>query len=149
MTTYAPDDVPLLDDEDPAVIAPAPGVRIRAWRQLAGVPYGDGLEPSERRDEGTARAAARWTEEEVARVDAAIRTVARKVLERRPMCPEFTADNVWRELGVEFPVTKGLTGRLIAAVGKGVIYNTHRTTIADRGGRPRPRPAPHRVGRNA
>lgn len=116
----------------------APGVRIREWRELAGVPYHDGLEPLDRRDEGTARAGAKWTDEEQAQVDRAIRTVAAKVL-RTPagntaVDGTFTADNVWRELGPEFPVTKGLTGRLIAAAGKGIIRNTGRTTIADRGG---------------
>lgn len=174
MTTYAEEDETLITIDGQPVVEteaqrlrrtlvdvlaalesgePAPGFRIRAWREVAGVPYLDGLEPTERRDEGTARAARRWTDEEVAAVDRAIRTVAAKCVAkfREQRAPahvddvllhvgrsdpllEFTADNVWRELGPEFPVTKGLTGRLIAAKGDGVIRNTGTTRIADRGG---------------
>jgi hypothetical protein len=161
MTTYAPEDDTLVTVDGTPVIesetdrlrralvnvlahveagTPAPGHRIRAWRELAGVPYVDGLTPTDRRDEGTARAARKWTDDEVAAVDKAIATVARKAASRAPFLGAvdgagvFTADNVWRELGPEFPVTKGLTGRLIKAANDGIIRNTGTTRIADRGG---------------
>lgn len=117
---------------------PAPGSRIRAWRELAGTAYDDNLTPTERRDEGIARAAAKWTAEESARVDEAIAHVAaqarhdartRKVGDG---LEEFTTADVWRELGEGFPITKGIAGRMLAAKGAGIIANTGRTVIAPR-----------------
>lgn len=116
------------------------GNRIRAWRELAGTTYVDGLEPFERGMEGSARAAAKWTDEEVAQVDAAIAAVARR---RRAEADEladvigtehaiiegtFTTADVWAELGEGFPVTKGIAGRMTSAKGAGIIESTGRTT---------------------
>jgi hypothetical protein len=82
--------------------------------------------PAERRDEGTERAASRWTAAEEGRVDDAIARAAREL-------PTFTADDVWERCpGV--PVTKGLAGRLLAAARAGTIENTGATTTAQRGG---------------
>lgn len=113
---------------------PAPGNRIRAWRELAGTEYVDGLEPFERGMEGSARAAAKWTDEEVAKVDQAIRDVAAQAAhdQRTRQLPgadgTFTTADVWRELGEGFPVTKGIAGRMTAAKGAGIIESTGRTT---------------------
>lgn len=76
---------------------------------------------------GTARAASCWTLEEIKAVDAAIDTVAL-------LKEEFTADDVWEVLGPDFPVTKGLAGRLRSAVSRGMIRGTGKTAIARRGG---------------
>lgn len=118
---------------------PAPGNRVRAWRQL--IPAAPGIDRTatawDRAIEGSLRAQARWTPEEVAAVDAAIATVAARA---RAMhtdfngLEDFTADDVWAELGPGFTVTKGLTGRLMAAKHAGLIVNTGRTIIANRGG---------------
>lgn len=128
----------------------APGNRIRAWRELAGTEYVDGLEPLERGMEGSARAAARWTPEELAQVDAAIRAVAASRLDvaRTALAPsyvddlmaypetsdkllEFTTADVWAMLGEGFPVTKGIAGRMIAAKNAGLIRSTGRTTYPE------------------
>ena len=69
-----------------------------------------------------------WTPEQQLQVDNAIRKMAR-------MLPRFTADEVWYELGAAFPVTKGMTARLLVAQRKGIIKNTGQTTFANRGGR--------------
>lgn len=123
---------------------PAPGNRVRAWREL--VPTAPGVDrtetPWDRAIDGTLRAAAKWTQEEAAAVDQAIRDVAHR--KRSSVDPglrswaiddgwvdlEFTAADVWAELGPGFTVTKGLAGRLIAAAHAGLIANTGRTTIA-------------------
>lgn len=118
---------------------PAPGTRIRAWRELAGTAYTDGATPTERRDDGIARAAAKWTPEETAAVDKAIATVAQRHRDAWSGCAgavfalEFTTADVWAELGDGFPVTKGIAGRMLAAKGAGLIANTGRTTIAPAG----------------
>ena len=78
--------------------------------------------------ESQASANAKWTPQEQDRVDAAIRKMAR-------MLPRFTADQVWYELGASFPVTKGMTARLLVAQRNGVIRNTGETTFAERGGK--------------
>lgn len=123
------------------------GNRIRAWRELAGTTYVDGLEPFERGMEGSARAAAKWTDEEVAAVDKAIATIARTrwddfarthapsyveelatYPDRSDKCIEFTTADVWAELGEGFPVTKGIAGRMTSAKGAGLIRSTGRTT---------------------
>jgi hypothetical protein len=74
-----------------------------------------------------ASATAKWTLQQQDQVDAAIRKMAR-------MMPEFTADQVWYELGASFPVTKGMTARLLVAQRAGVIKNSGLTTFAERGG---------------
>jgi len=74
-----------------------------------------------------ASANARWTPQQRADVDAAIRKMAR-------MQPRFTADEVWHELGPTFPVTKGMTARLAHAQRQGIIKNTGMIKIANRGG---------------
>lgn len=124
---------------------PVPGNRIRSWRELAGTEYVDGLETFERGMEGSARAAAKWTDEEVAQVDAAIRAIVerlrakqRDTIERTRAAnyrvtdeafPQtFTTAAVWAELGEGFPVTKGIAGRMIAAKSAGLIKSTGRTT---------------------
>lgn len=99
------------------------GTRVRALRDRAGIR--PDATPEQLRDEGIARAAARWTSEELAAVDKAIRDVA---AEGEP----FTTDDVWRKLGPGFPVTKGIAGRLLAAVGAGVIVNTGLTDRSTR-----------------
>lgn len=128
----------------------APAWRVRSWRELAGRPavVDQPATPDDRRDEGIARAAAKWTDDEVAQVDAAIATVARRhrtaylewLLEQRPEDEEpwpypntptpadLTTADVWAELGAGFPVTKGIAGRMIAARSAGLIENTGRTT---------------------
>ena len=130
---------------------PAPAFRVRAWRELAGLPKvtDEPATPEDRRDEGIARAAAKWTDEEVAAVDEAIRAVAATALaeaaelevryargERLPASAKLygtlTTADVWQELGEDFPVTKGIAGRMLAAKGAGLIENTGRTVIAPR-----------------
>jgi hypothetical protein len=73
------------------------------------------------------RAAGQWTPAEVLLVDKAIRACAY-------FLPEFTADDVWRRLPAEFPVTKGLAARLSAASRAGVIEATDRVRKSARGG---------------
>lgn len=126
---------------------PAPGSRVRAWRELAGTAYVDNLTPEERRDDGIARAAAKWTDDEVAQVNAAIVAVClRKREEQRATIAktrasgyrvtddafpgELTTADVWQELGEGFPVTKGIAGRMASAASAGIIANTGRTIIA-------------------
>jgi len=74
-----------------------------------------------------ASANAKWTALQQNQVDTAIRKMAR-------MMPKFTADQVWYELGASFPVTKGMTARLLVAQRKGVIKNSGTITFAERGG---------------
>ena len=74
-----------------------------------------------------ASANAKWTLLQQNQVDVAIRKMAR-------MMPEFTADQVWYELGATFPVTKGMTARLLVAQRQGVIKNSGTITHAERGG---------------
>ena len=69
----------------------------------------------------------KWTGEQQRQVDAAIMNVART----KGM---FTADDIWQELGATFPVTKGLAGRLNAAVRQNIIRNTGTVSHAKRGG---------------
>lgn len=114
---------------------PAPAFRVRAWRELAGLPavVDEPATPEDRRDHGIARAAAKWTDEEVAQVDAAIRAVAKRASDRALAEPGYAHDlittaDVWAELPAGFPVTKGIAGRMLAAKGAGVIANTGETT---------------------
>lgn len=85
------------------------------------------LPARERAARGTHIGAHRWTPEQVAEVDAAIRAVASF---RRT----FTTDDVWLELGPDFPVGKGITGRLNAASNAGRIVSTGATVISVRKG---------------
>jgi len=69
----------------------------------------------------------KWSGEQQRQVDAAIVHVARtKGL--------FTADDIWQHLGPTFEVTKGLAGRLNAAVHQNIIRNTGTISHAKRGG---------------
>lgn len=112
--------------------------RLRRLRRLAGraeVPGDNLLSPEQRRDEGIARAAAKWTDAEAARVDEAIATVARRVarIADSPSGPEratLTTADVWAELAGAVPVTKGIAGRMLAAKAAGLIANTGRTATA-------------------
>jgi hypothetical protein len=77
--------------------------------------------------EGSASSGRKWTMVEQLEVDRAIERVASRMA-------EFTADDVWRELGPDFYVTKGLAGRLMAARGQGLIRSTDRVTFSQRVG---------------
>jgi len=88
------------------------------------------LRPFERGMAGSERAARRWTPAQVRDVDKAIRDCAR-------FRETFTTDDVWAEVrssDPDFPITKGIGGRLNAARHAGLIENTGQTTIARRGG---------------
>ena len=79
-------------------------------------------------DRVTVIADARWTRPEQNQVDAAIAHVAKTK-------GIFTADDVWQHLGDDFPVTKGLAGRLNAASRRGIIRtqaNWHMRTVVAR-----------------
>lgn len=69
----------------------------------------------------------KWTQQQIAAVDFAIVQVARRL-------QHFTSDDVWIHLGPDFPVTKGIAGRLNGARARGLIANTGRTAISTRGG---------------
>lgn len=84
-------------------------------------PYGQAMQISQ------AVADAKWSPYQQARVDWAIVTCAREL-------GVFTADDVWARLGQHFPVTKGLAGRLNAAVRRRIIVNTGNVRHANRGG---------------
>jgi hypothetical protein len=76
-------------------------------------------------------AGSRWTDTQKAQVDLAIEWVA-------TTNDEFTTDDVWRRLwtryGDDFPVTKGIAGRLNKAAREGRIRTTGRVRFAQRGG---------------
>ena len=80
---------------------------------LFGTPYERGIAESD-------KAANRWTPDELAAVDAAIRRCCY-------FYPEWTADDVWQALGRDFKVTKGLAARLNKAANDGWIRATDRT----------------------
>lgn len=69
----------------------------------------------------------RWTPLEAMAVDRAIERVA----DRQAL---FTADDVWKILGPDFPVTKGMGARLNAARRRGVIAPTGQVTHSQRTG---------------
>lgn len=108
--------------------------RVRYWRTLVGRPavVGDPGTPEARRDDGIARAAAKWTDEEVNLVDLAIVRVRNRVLKRPVdglLRGEFTTADVWQELNGTVPVTKGIAGRMTAAKSARIIANTGSTVI--------------------
>jgi hypothetical protein len=82
--------------------------------------------PFERGMEGSTFAGYKWSVLERDRIDAAILRCAHELR-------EFTADAVW-ERAPSVPVTKGLAGRLNAAVHSGLIESTGRVAFAARGG---------------
>jgi hypothetical protein len=69
----------------------------------------------------------RWTDEQQDQVDAAILEVASRA-------GRFTSEDVWKLLGDEFPVTKGMAARLLSHSRRGVIRNTGELSHASRGG---------------
>lgn len=84
-------------------------------------PYGQAMQISQ------AVADVKWTPFQQRQVDDAIEACARQL-------GVFTADDVWARLGQHFPVTKGLAGRLNAAVRRRIIVNTGNVRHANRGG---------------
>jgi hypothetical protein len=70
--------------------------------------------------EGSAKAAKKWSPEQVEAVDNAILGCIR-------MLSEFTADDVWSRLPAGFLVTKGLGSRLNSFSKRGMILATDRT----------------------
>lgn len=76
---------------------------------------------------GSNAAGAKWSDDERDAVDRAIRRAAAS-------CRTFTADDVWAELPRDFPVTKGLAGRLVAAANAGAIRRTGDTVVSERTG---------------
>jgi hypothetical protein len=83
------------------------------FTSLAPTPFEKGMAAS-------AKAAAKWTPDQVRQVDDAIAAC-------RKFQPEFSADDIWSRLPKGFPVTKGLAARLNAAANRGLIMATDRT----------------------
>ena len=81
--------------------------------------------PFERGMEGSAKAALKWTPEQMTMVDEAIKKC-------HYFQPEFTADDIWFRLPKDFPVTKGLAARLNYAANRGLIMATDRTRKSTR-----------------
>jgi hypothetical protein len=104
-----------------AVAGPEPVVAVSVPARAPAGAYEAGIAASE------LAARHRWTFLERLQVDGAIRAVAGRLA-------EFTADDVWSELGAEFPVTKGLAGRLNAAMRAGLIRASGRVTVSRRSG---------------
>lgn len=75
---------------------------------------------------GSSNAGDAWTEEQKKRIDSAIRKCATTM-------EEFTTDDVWA-LVPDVPVTKGIASRLLPFVRSGMIENSLRLKIAERGG---------------
>lgn len=90
------------------------------WDSVLDTPFTVGM----RRSSDAAR---KWTDEQLAAVDAAIAACAK-------FHPEFTADDIWARLPQGFPVTKGLASRLNHAANRGLIMATDRTRKSTRGG---------------
>ena len=74
---------------------------------------------------GSAKAARKWTDEQIAQVDRAIRRAAY-------FMPRWTVDDVWEQLPADFPVNKGIGARLNKAARAGMIRATDRTKISTR-----------------
>lgn len=83
--------------------------------------------PFERGMIESAKAARKWTDHETDQVDWAIQDCAY-------FTPEFTADDIWKRLPDDFPVTKGLAARLNKAANAGMIRATDRTRKSTRTG---------------
>jgi hypothetical protein len=81
--------------------------------------------PFERGMAGSAKAARKWTDDQIAQVDRAIRRVAY-------FMPRWTVDDVWQQLPADFPVNKGIGARLNKAARAGMIRATDRTQISKR-----------------
>lgn len=75
--------------------------------------------------EASAKAARKWTDEQIAQVDKAIRRVAL-------LRSKWTVDQVWEQLPDDFPVNKGIGARLNKAARAGMIRATDRTQISTR-----------------
>lgn len=88
------------------------------FTMLAPTPFEKGMAAS-------AKAAAKWTTEQVQQVDQAI-------LACRKFQAEFTADDIWARLPQGFPVTKGLAARLNSAAKRGLIMASDRTRKSTR-----------------
>jgi len=88
------------------------------FSSLAPTPFEKGMAAS-------AKAAAKWSPDQVRQVDDAIAAC-------RKFQPEFTADDIWSRLPKGFPVTKGLAARLNAAANRGLIMATDRTRKSTR-----------------
>lgn len=110
--------------EHPDAVRPA---EVRRLRALAGTDPHHGTDPWDLALEGTERAAAKWTAEEVAQVDAAIAACA-------ATGETFTTDQVWARLGDDFLVTKGIAGRLVKAHNDGVIVPLGVVVLSQRTG---------------
>ena len=93
----------------------------RVTKRIDITPYGQAMKISQ------AVADAKWTPFQQRQVDDAIEACAKQL-------GVFTADDVWARLGQHFPVTKGLAGRLNAAVRRRIIVNTGNVRHANRGG---------------
>ena len=112
-----------MNHQQPELFAPVIG--LGAYReelaQQPATPFVKAMQISERVSN------LKWSGEQQRQVDAAIVHVARtKGL--------FTADDIWQHLGPTFEVTKGLAGRLNAAVHQNIIRNTGTISHAKRGG---------------
>tara|TARA_R100001230_G_scaffold2824_1_gene866 strand:+ start:621 stop:968 length:348 start_codon:yes stop_codon:yes gene_type:complete len=81
--------------------------------------------PFERGMAASAKAARKWTDEQIAQVDRAIKRVAYFRL-------HWTVDQVWEQLPDGFPVNKGIGARLNKAARAGMIRATDRTRISRR-----------------
>lgn len=81
--------------------------------------------PFERGMEASAKAARKWTDQQIAQVDQAIRRVAL-------LRSKWTVDQVWEQLPDGFPVNKGIGARLNKAARAGMIRATDRTQISTR-----------------
>lgn len=110
-----------MNGEQPEMFAPIIGLGSYREQVAPATPYVAAMRVSQ------VVANCKWTGEQQRQVDAAIMHVARtKGL--------FTADDIWQHLGPTFKVTKGLAGRLNAAVRQNIIRNTGTISHAKRGG---------------
>lgn len=82
--------------------------------------------PMQKGMNGSARAAGKWTDAEIAALDAAIRGLAASGR-------EFTTDDVWAAAPT-VPITKGVASRLRSMQSRGVIRSTEKRRVSRRGG---------------